>query len=233
MKLSIPVITALGAAALATSAAQASIASNVNTGIAYYNSPNLDGYTFQGFSHGRDDLSTSGPSLMNQNLPDLTNAVTFSMNITDIDPTTRQVVFRWEADNDRIFSQLVTIDGLTMTAIGWFIGDLANDQGYFQDSQFVELVSATSVLFGNGAVQGNFAFPITDGSFFTLRSDGFFFGTLYRTANTFTGAPTYEDVSERYGSHELTVVYTIPAPASLLALGTGLLVTRRRRVARA
>ncbi|MCC5823195.1 MAG: hypothetical protein LAT64_07800 [Phycisphaerales bacterium] len=231
MNRSIPAIAAITAAAIAASLANASIGPSVNTGISYYNSPTLSGYTFQGFSHGRDDLPTSGPSLMTQNFPDLSNSVTFSMSITDIDPATRQVVFRWEADNDRIFSQLVTADGLTMTAIGWFIGDLANDQGYFQDSQFVELVSATSVLSGNGAVQGNFAFPITDGSFFNLRSDGFFFGTLYRTASTSTGAPTYQDVSELYGSHELTVTYTIPAPATLLALAGGLLFTARRRAA--
>lgn len=220
------------AASIVASFAHASIAPDVNTGIAYYNSPNLDGYTFQGFSHGRDDLSTSGPSLMNQNLPGLTNDVTFSLSVTDIDPATRRVVFRWEAENDRIFNQLVTADGITMTAIGWFIGDLASDQGYFRDSQFVELVSATSTFSGNGSSLGNFALPTDDGGFFHLRGDGFFFQVLFRQVDTSTNAPIYTDVSELYGSHELTVVYTIPAPATLLALGGGLFFTARRRVAR-
>ncbi len=157
-----------------------------------------------------------------------------TITVTELDADTRQVDIVWAtinnapfvdvgttADNGQVATDLIFTFG--MSNLGGFPGATTN---FFEDPDFVEVISSTGVLFNDSGAEVEPDAPL----FLEEVANQGFSGRLFYQRRS-SGVPNLNDVTERRISrYEATIIYTVPAPGAMALLGlSGLAVARRRR----
>lgn len=157
-----------------------------------------------------------------------------TITVTELTPTTRQVDVTWETISGAPFVAVGTPAGNGLTAtdliftfgmsnLGGFPGATTN---FFEDPDFVEVISSTGALFNDSGDTVEADAPL----FLEEVPDQGFSGRLFYQRRS-GGQPNLNDVTERrIARYEATIIYTVPAPGAVALLGlSGLAVARRRR----